>query len=93
MTGLNNARSILVTTITQLQLATIAKLEPFSWALTYGLKEKYRWWSLVDLSCRYFFILIVVCTAGNKVSSMSCILYSIFTERLCPMVQVIGPVC
>ena len=52
----------------QLQFATIEKLEPFSWALTYGLKEKYKWWSLVDLICRYFFILIVICTAGNKVS-------------------------
>ena len=52
----------------QLRLSLIAKLEPFSFALAKGFKEKYRWWPIMDMGCRYLFVIVVVCAVGKKAS-------------------------
>ena len=52
----------------KLHLALIDKLEPFAFALTKGFKEKYRWWPIMDMACRYFFVIIVVSAVGKKAS-------------------------
>lgn len=57
--------------LSQLHLAMIAKLEPFSFALAKGFKEKYRWWPVMDMACRYLFVVIVVSAVGKKVSIYS----------------------
>lgn len=52
----------------QLHLSLVAKLEPFSFALAKGFKEKYQWWPIMDMACRYLFVIIVVSAVGKKVS-------------------------
>ena len=61
-------RSNNIICLSQLHIAIIAKLEPFSKSISKGFKEQYRWWPVVDMACRYFFIVIVVSTVGNKAS-------------------------
>ena len=58
----------------QLHLALIAKLEPFSFAVAKGFKEKYQWWPIMDMFCRYFFVVIVVTEVGKKASTGATIL-------------------
>ena len=46
----------------------MAKLEPFSMSISKGFKKKHCWWPVMDMAYRYFFVVIVVSTVGNKAS-------------------------
>ena len=37
-------------------------------AITKGFKEKYKWWPVMELACRFMFIAIVTLTPGFTVS-------------------------
>ena len=51
---------------------SFAKLEPFSVAVTKGFKNEYsQWWPVIDLACRYIFIVAVVLSVGSKVTQCS----------------------
>ena len=46
---------------------SFAKLESFSLALTRGFKKGCRWWPLLDVTCKYIFVVSSIFSVGRTV--------------------------